>query len=263
VALGALTKLVNAKLISDTGIVSMLLNPASLKINRTAQWTVTPNLTRVGGAPSSVNKSGGLGSAAGSPGAAAGAAAGALGGGGGDASTAVGHAPLQYRGSGAGTVTMTVLFDQSLIPAGDVSASGDQLQNWTCPTVMGPLNTCHPPKVTFTWGEFRFVGHVTSVGIDYQLFGIGGRPLRATATVVMSENPDTIALTNPSSGGVAGRRIHVVSDGDSLQSIAFAEYGKPSQWRILAEANGIDDPLKVAPGTALLIPPAPTAAERR
>jgi contractile injection system tube protein len=256
VALGALTKLVNAKLISDTRIVSMLLNPASLRITRTAQWTATSNLTRVGGAAASGIKSGG-------PGAAAGAAAGALGGGGSDASTAVGHAPLQYRGSGPGTLTMTVLFDQSLIPAGDVSGSVDQLQNWTCPTVMGPLNTCHPPKVTFTWGEFRFVGHVTSVAIDYQLFGIGGRPLRATATVVLSENPDTFALTNPTSGGIAGRRIHVVSDGDSLQSIAFAEYGKPSQWRVLAEANGIDDPLRVAPGTALLIPPPRSAPEPR
>jgi hypothetical protein len=263
VALGALTKLVNAKLISDRGIVSMLLNPASLRISRTASWTASSNFTRVGGPPSSDSKSGGLRGVAGGPGAAAGAAAGALGGGGGDASMAVGHAPLQYRGSGPGTLTMTVLFDQSLIPAGDVSASVDQLQNWTCPTVMGPLNTCHPPKVTFTWGEFRFVGHVSSVAIDYQLFGIGGRPLRAAATVVMSENPDTIALTNPTSGGIAGRRIHVVSDGDSLQSIAFAEYGKPSEWRVLAEANGIDDPLRVAAGTALLIPPARSATERR
>jgi nucleoid-associated protein YgaU len=259
VALGALTKLVNAKLIGDTGMVAMLLNPASLKINRAANWTATPNFTPPNAQAGAAGKSPGASSPpGGSPAAATSAASG-----GGGVTTAVGHAPLQYRGSSAGTLSMTVLFDQSLIPAGDVSGSVDQLQNWTCPTVMGPLNKCHPPKVTFTWGEFRFVGHVSSVAIDYQLFGVGGRPLRAEAVIVMSENPDTIALTNPTSGGIAGRRIHVVSEGDSLQSIAYAEYGKPSQWRVLAEANGIDDPLRVAPGTALLIPPAPAATERR
>ena len=43
-------------------------------------------------------------------------------------------------------------------------------------------------------------------------------------------------------------------EGDSLASVAFHEYGNPTMWRALAEANGIDDPLRVRPGTRLLVP---------
>ena len=43
-------------------------------------------------------------------------------------------------------------------------------------------------------------------------------------------------------------RTHVVSDGDSLPSIAYAAYGDATQWRAIAEANGIDDPLSLRRG---------------
>jgi nucleoid-associated protein YgaU len=43
--------------------------------------------------------------------------------------------------------------------------------------------------------------------------------------------------------------------GDSLASIAYAEYGDAGSWRRLAEANDIDDPLRVRDGAVLHIPP--------
>jgi nucleoid-associated protein YgaU len=46
-----------------------------------------------------------------------------------------------------------------------------------------------------------------------------------------------------------------VGRGDTLQSIAFKEYDDAGEWRRIAEANGIDDPLELAPGKRLLIPP--------
>jgi len=33
-----------------------------------------------------------------------------------------------------------------------------------------------------------------------------------------------------------------VKQGDTLAWIAGKEYGNPSEWRIIADANGIDDP---------------------
>jgi nucleoid-associated protein YgaU len=44
--------------------------------------------------------------------------------------------------------------------------------------------------------------------------------------------------------------------GDSLASVAYAEYGDPAEWRRLADYNGIDDPLRVRAGTVLLLPAA-------
>jgi nucleoid-associated protein YgaU len=55
---------------------------------------------------------------------------------------------------------------------------------------------------------------------------------------------------------MTGHRTHRVVAGDSLASIAYLEYGDPNGWRRLADANGIDDPLRVRDGTVLHVPPA-------
>ena len=49
-------------------------------------------------------------------------------------------------------------------------------------------------------------------------------------------------------------KAHTVIRGETLHSIATLEYGDPAQWRVIATANGIDDPLALAPGTALVLP---------
>jgi nucleoid-associated protein YgaU len=53
---------------------------------------------------------------------------------------------------------------------------------------------------------------------------------------------------------VASLRTHTVVEGDSLQSIAYAEYGNPGLWRAVAEVNGIDDPMRPPTGASLLLP---------
>ena len=55
-------------------------------------------------------------------------------------------------------------------------------------------------------------------------------------------------------------RIHVLVDGESLHSVAWAEYGQAKYWRALAAFNGIDDPLRIPSGTTILLPPQRDAA---
>jgi nucleoid-associated protein YgaU len=45
-----------------------------------------------------------------------------------------------------------------------------------------------------------------------------------------------------------------VRDGDSLPSIAYEAYGDATRWRVIAEANGIDDPMRLRRGSELTIP---------
>jgi nucleoid-associated protein YgaU len=66
--------------------------------------------------------------------------------------------------------------------------------------------------------------------------------------------PAPLPGTNPTSGGLATRRTHTMVEGDTLASVAYKEYRDPSRWRALAVINGIDDPMRVAPGTELMIP---------
>jgi nucleoid-associated protein YgaU len=36
--------------------------------------------------------------------------------------------------------------------------------------------------------------------------------------------------------------------------VAFRRYGNPNLWRAIAEANGIDDPMRLPIGATLLVP---------
>ncbi|MYW16669.1 LysM peptidoglycan-binding domain-containing protein, partial [Streptomyces sp. SID2955] len=59
---------------------------------------------------------------------------------------------------------------------------------------------------------------------------------------------------NPTSGARTARSTHTVVAGDSLAMLAWREYGDPTAWRTIAEANGIDDPMALVPGTELVVP---------
>jgi LysM repeat protein len=114
-----------------------------------------------------------------------------------------------------------------------------------------------PPWVIFHWGALTsFTAYVSSVTVKYTLFTAGGLPIRGTATVNIDEIAGEQKGQNPTSGGLAARTVHTVVAGDSLPSIAWREYGDPTLWRPIAERNGIDDPMRLPAGTALLIPAA-------
>ena len=70
----------------------------------------------------------------------------------------------------------------------------------------------------------------------------------------MKEIPPEVAKQNPTSGGVTTLRSHMVVEGDSLPLIAYQEYGDPGAWRVLADANGIDDPMRIRSGSRVLVP---------
>ena len=92
------------------------------------------------------------------------------------------------------------------------------------------------------------------------MFRPDGTPIRATASITLKEIPVDTPGQNPTSGSLNSRRSHVLGDGDSLQSVAYREYGNPALWRSLALFNGIDDPLRLVAGSSILIPSAGEAA---
>ena len=112
-----------------------------------------------------------------------------------------------------------------------------------------------PPKVTFRWGSVGLPKSVpVSLTIQYILFHPNGEPIRATVDLELAQAEQAQQGQNPTTRAIAGLRVHRVLDGDSLQSIAYDAYGDPTRWRPIAEANGIDDPLRLRRGTELTIP---------
>jgi nucleoid-associated protein YgaU len=113
-----------------------------------------------------------------------------------------------------------------------------------------------PPVCTVLWGvqkseDFPFVGTVSRLVQRFVLFDQIGRPLRAILNVEMTEflnRDDDERITDPETSS------RIVRRGDSLANIAADVYGDPAQWRRIATANGIENPLDVPPGSKLTLP---------
>lgn len=166
--------------------------------------------------------------------------------------------PPQYVGSTNRTLQFAVLLDEWDAAPGmgrDVGTMVTDLQKLMDPPTDKPQTEVPlPPKMGFHWGSFVFTGYITKADAVFTLFRQDGSPARAEVTISMTEHIDVPARQNPTSGGPTGRRSRTVIEGDSLHLLSYREYGKSAYWRSVAEANGIDDPLSLKPGTRLLMP---------
>ena len=83
--------------------------------------------------------------------------------------------------------------------------------------------------------------------------------MRATLDVTFRQVEDEglYPRQNPTSGGIAGHRTHILKEGETLDYLAAQEYGSAALWRYIADVNGIDDPLRLKPGHVLALPPLP------
>lgn len=142
----------------------------------------------------------------------------------------------------------------------------DQLLTWLKPTNVtasspdssgSPVNTYMLPVLELSWGGSRGLQYnvlLNSVTLNYERFLASGQPVQISANLGFNEYLDKLPPPNPTSGGIPGRALHTVVAEDNLPRIAQATYGSPRNWRAIAEANGVDDPLRLRSGRRLLLP---------
>lgn len=168
-----------------------------------------------------------------------------------------GVAVPSFRGPNPASVSVEMFLDASDQKDGNIKPTVDKLFKAVLPESSSvQQNQPSAPHARFQWGLIIFQGYIESVNVTYTLFRGTGTPVRGTATVTIKEFPNAVGAQNPTSGGPAGNRVHRMVAGDTLASVAFHEYRNTARWRELAEANGIDDPMRVPVGTVLLVPPA-------
>jgi len=173
----------------------------------------------------------------------------------------------QFGGGRARELTLDLLFDATDAGDRDVSAVTDRLFKMmevaAASASGGSKNKGRPPLVTFGWGStVSFKAVATTLSVRYMLFKPDGTPIRAHARLSLrqAETADSRSSRgasppqNPTSRATPGAGSHTVGVGDSLQSVAYRVYGDPTRWRPIAEANGIDDPMRLPGGTELAIP---------
>jgi nucleoid-associated protein YgaU len=165
---------------------------------------------------------------------------------------------LQFTGGDPSVLTIDLLFDTYDTPEVDkqsVRKYTDKLHSLT--TVEKHGDKHRPPLCRLQWGENHvfFQGVLQQLETSYTMFLASGLPVRATCKCTFKQwigNDKDLKKQDLMSSDVA--KIWVVRRGQLLTHIAALEYGDPRQWRTIAEANDIDDPLAVAPGMRLLLP---------
>ncbi len=118
-----------------------------------------------------------------------------------------------------------------------------------------------PCQLVFTWGKFtesfsgnrRLTCWLASLDTEYTMFLNDGTPCRAKVNMTLDTGPRPEDAEEQHSPDHA--KLHVVKRGDTLADIAAVEYDNPGEWRRIANANEIDDPLAIQPGMKLIVPP--------
>lgn len=119
------------------------------------------------------------------------------------------------------------------------------------------LEPPRPPTCLIFWGnsppnsDFPFKGVVSSLTQNFTLFKSSGKPVRANLAVTFTEflDPeDDKRQTDPE------LTTRIVKPRDTLSSIAAEVYRDPRRWRLIAEANNLDDARNLTVGQRLTIP---------
>jgi len=157
---------------------------------------------------------------------------------------------LQYVRGNARTLKMDLFFD-TYEKRRDVRKYTARIYGLL--NIRGPLH--RPPICTFTWGSFSFTCVLENVSGRFTLCLSDGTPVRATLGVSFKEFVEVeVLVRRPPTESADHAKSYLVRRGDTLASIAAAEYGDPARWRPIAEANAIANPRLLAPGTRLSLP---------
>jgi nucleoid-associated protein YgaU len=115
-----------------------------------------------------------------------------------------------------------------------------------------------PPLLQFVWGSLTFDCVLARANQRYIMFSPSGVPVRARVQVTFNQfrNPDMEAK-EVKRETADYTKTYTVMRGDTLSAIAGREYGSSRNWRAIAIANDVDNPLRLVPGTRLVIPRLP------
>ena len=167
---------------------------------------------------------------------------------------------LEFGGGDSMTLRMQLFFD-TYTTGGDVRTTTNKI--WKLMNINTSLADMtstkgRPPMVEFQWGAtWSFKAVITSISQKFTLFRDNGIPVRATLDVdfMQAKEEGKYPGQNPTTKGSPGYRRRVVREGETIDWIAFDEYGDSTMWRHIADVNNLNDPMKLKPGQVLAIAP--------
>jgi nucleoid-associated protein YgaU len=171
---------------------------------------------------------------------------------------------LRFQGGQSATLTLSLTFDTTA-KGTDVTEHTNKLLDLMKADISLPgadpsRNSARPPWVQFQWGKLQsFKAIVERLQVRFTYFASDGMPLRAKVDMTLKQWKDEgqQPLQNPTSSTPTLHTVHVLMPGETLDRVAAIHYHDPTRWRLIAEANDIEDPLDITPGTSLVVPEPP------
>lgn len=151
---------------------------------------------------------------------------------------------IQFQRVDVEDFTVTLFYD-TYEEKMDVREKIEKLASLVKPTVAKP-STKQPPVCIFIWGGFGYKGIIYRINQKFSMFLSSGIPVRAEVTLTFKS-----VITREEDAQLRGReacrKLWTVKTGDRLDLIAYNTLKDPKQWRKIAVANHIVNPL-VFPG---------------
>lgn len=190
--------------------------------------------------------------------------------------------PVLYRGGGSTELTLDLLFDVALTTDGPDATPVDDVRKLTRPIWDLAENQAEqsgygrPPTMRLLWGAVWNVrGLVTAVSERLEQFDSQGRARRSWLRLRLRRlNASRRAESNePSEPPVAMDEARQRMDntpstthdpvggdrGERMDQVASDRLGHPGLWALLAEKNGVDDPMRPS-GKPLQVPSKPVVS---
>ncbi len=111
-----------------------------------------------------------------------------------------------------------------------------------------------PPGCVFLWGSLLFAGYVESVGVTYTMFEKSGKPLRAVVNLTMKGFDGGADKRKSPLSSPDRTKARKMTEDNSIWNLAEKEYGDVREWRRIADANDIMNPLDIPLGMVLKVP---------
>ena len=168
---------------------------------------------------------------------------------------------LVFDGGSSGTLSLELIFDTTNDGSAVTTHTNKLTALMSVDTQLADYDsatgTGRPQWVKFHWGDMHtFKSVISSMDLTFTYFSAAGVPLRANVSLSLTQyEPEANwGPQNPTSGTPTPQRLHQVQRGETLDRISARHYKDSTKWRIIADANGITDPLALKPGSVLTIP---------
>jgi len=168
------------------------------------------------------------------------------------------NAGMQIVGKGDKTLSVELFFDVTLprVDEDDVRKQTEEVRKFIVDRDEGDKKDTQkgkyvPPGVRFMWGSFQFDGMMNSLNESLEFFDPEGHPLRASVSISIVEieaepKEKSANRQNSAASGTSGNPEERPegaenTNGTSVQQVA-ARRGRQSNWKQIAEENGVENP---------------------